>query len=136
MLKIVSCAANHCFLAVPACVRRPLQRGGGSTYLPNIIEVMIAIAAPSYDAADANGQFLRDDPRTSFRSRLEGWNIICSAVNCTGLQDLNLDHMHNNVHDWMGGQIDDVPFVVNDPMFNLHHCNVDRLRHAPLLTKY
>ena len=30
--------------------KRPLQRGDGSTYLPNIVEVMIAIAAPSYDA--------------------------------------------------------------------------------------
>ena len=30
--------------------KQPLQRGDGSTYLPNIVEVMIAIAAPSYDA--------------------------------------------------------------------------------------
>ena len=38
-----------------------------------------------------------------------------------------MDHMHNNVHDWVGGQMDDVPSAVNDPIFNLHHCNVDRI---------
>ena len=113
--------------------RRPLQRGGlnvSMAYLPNRFEVKIAIAAPSYDAANAQGQYFRDSPRQSFRSRLEGWNIICSAVNCTGPQDtqsMHKDHMHNNVHDWMGGQMDVPPTAVNDPMFNMHHCNVDRI---------
>ena len=117
-----------CNPADDLAARRPLQRGTGSTYLPNIVEVMIVIAAPSYDAADAAGMYLRDDPRTSFRSRLEGWNIICSAVMCVGPKDpKNTDHMHNNVHDWIGGQIDVPPAAVNDPMFNLHHCNVDQI---------
>ena len=35
--------------------------------------------------------------------------------------------MHNIVHMWVGGQMDDVPAAVNDPVFNLHHCNVDRI---------
>ena len=108
----------------------PLQRGNHqSTYLPNIVEVMIAIAAPLYDAPDMNGCYLRDDPRTSFRSRLEGWNIICSAMMCTGPQNKkgNISHMHNGVHVWMGGQMDVIPAAVNDPTFNLHHCNVDRI---------
>ena len=111
--------------------KNTLQRGGMSTYLPNVVEVMITLAAPSYDAPDADGQYFRDSPRTSFRSRLEGWNIICSAENCTGppqSPDAPFgDHMHNNVHDWVGGQMDDVPAAVNDPIFNLHHCNVDRI---------
>ena len=111
--------------------RNALQRGGMTTYLPNVIEVMIALAAPSYDVPDVDGQYFRNSPRTSFRSRLEGWNIICSAVKCTGppqSPDAPFgDHMHNNVHDWVGGQMDDVPAAVNDPIFNLHHCNVDRI---------
>lgn len=121
---------SPCNPATDLTHRRPLQRGGtiGFFYLPNIIEVMIAIAAPSYDAADANGQYSTTAPRTSFRSRLEGWNIICSAVNCTGAQDpLGHQHMHNNVHNWVGGQMDVVPAAVNDPIFNLHHANVDRV---------
>ena len=111
--------------------KRPLQRGGRSAYLPNAVEVMIAIAAPSYDAADDRGQYFINDSRTSFRSRLEGWNMICSAVNCIGYNsnssDTQNDHMHNVVHDWVGGQMDYVPAAVNDPVFNLHHCNVDRI---------
>ena len=106
--------------------KRPLQRGDGSTYLPNIVEVMIAIAAPSYDAADEQGMYFTNGPRKRFRSRLEGWNAICSAVNCTGPPGSAV-HMHNDVHVWVGGQMDDVPAAVNDPIFNLHHCNVDRI---------
>ena len=133
----VSCSENWraCNPAIDLANRRPLQRGNISAfaYLPNRVEVMIAIAAPSYEAAGANGQYFRNDPRTSFRSRLEGWNIICSAVGCTGPQDTgpqgsgNRSHMHNDVHDWVGGQMDVVPAAVNDPIFNLHHCNVDRI---------
>ncbi len=106
---------------------RPLQRGGGSGYLPNRVEVMIAIAAPSYDAANADGDFLLNDPRTSFRSRLEGWNRICSAANCVGVRDPSQSHVHNVVHLWVGGQMSCVPAAVNDPLFNIHHCNVDRI---------
>ena len=108
---------------------RPLQRGRANFlipngYLPNRVEVMMAIAAPSYDAADVDGQYLIDDPRTSFRSRLEGWNRICSAGNCVGQHYES--HMHNVVHLWVGGQMSCVPAAVNDPVFNLHHCNVDQ----------
>ena len=112
--------------------KRPLQRGRGTTYLPNRVEVMIALAAPSYDAANPDGDFGIDGPRTSFRSRLEGWNNICSAANCVGTRGSPRSptfscRMHNNVHDWVGGQMDVVPAAVNDPIFNMHHCNVDRI---------
>ena len=110
--------------------RQPLQRGPWGSpmvYLPNRIEVMIAIAAPSYDSSDINGTYSRKDPRSSFRSRLEGFNMICSAVNCTGGADEINQHMHNNVHNWVGGQMDCVPAAINDPIFNLHHSNVDRI---------
>ena len=50
-----------------------LERGNSqSAYLPNIVEVMIAIAANDYDAPNAMGKYFRDDPRNNFRSRLEG----------------------------------------------------------------
>ena len=108
--------------------RRQLQRGGGSAYLPDVVEVMIAIAAPLYDAPDKDGQYSMLDPRQSFRSRLEGWNEICSAARCVGTYNSNSGtHVHNIVHVWVGGQMDDVPAAVNDPVFNLHHCNVDRV---------
>lgn len=127
--RSLDCSAywKPCNPANDLAEQRPLQRGNESTYLPNIFEVMIAIAAPSYDAADSDEMYSRNSTRASFRSRLEGWNIICSAANCTGPRDFENDHMHNNVHDWVGGQMDDVPAAVNDPIFNLHHCNVDRI---------
>ena len=128
--RTLPCSAywRVCNPANDTAEQNSLERGNGqSAYLPNIVEVMIAIAANDYDAPNAMGKYFRDDPRNSFRSRLEGWNIICSAANCTGPQDNVTDHMHNLVHDWVGGQMDDVPAAVNDPIFNLHHCNVDRV---------
>ena len=116
-----------CNPAEDLAARRPLQRGGGTTYLPNIVEVMLAIAAPLYDAADETGMYLRNSPRTSFRSRMEGWNRICSAVMCVGPQDESMIRMHNNVHVWVGGHMTVVPAAINDPVFSLHHCNVDRI---------
>ena len=110
--------------------RNPLQRGGGSTYLPNPVEVKIAISAPSYDAANKTGQFSVYSPRSSFRSRFEGWNIICSEAKCTGSKtttSIGSSHMHNVVHLWVGGHMAVVPSAINDPIFNLHHCNVDRI---------
>ena len=106
-----------------------LQRGGGNRpgYLPNLAEVMIAIAPPSYDAPNANGDYLIDSPRASFRSRLEGWNRICSAEQCVGDPVKKESHMHNVVHLWIGGHMLDVPSAVNDPIFSIHHCNIDRI---------
>ena len=112
---------------------RVLQRGDETnqgSYLPNSDEVKIAIAAPSFHAADENGSYiyLQKDPRTSFRSRLEGWNTICSAATCTGPRDPDeKQYMHNNVHNWIGGHMGVISAAVNDPIFNLHHCNVDRI---------
>lgn len=125
---------NHWKLCNPAsdlANARPLQRGYinvTAAYLPNRDEVKIAIAAPSYDAAGPNRQYFRNCPRSSFRCRLEGWNIICSADICVGSRQGDIyAHMHNLVHDWVGGQMDVVPAAVNDPIFNFHHCNVDRI---------
>ena len=114
-----------CIPVTDLAARRPLQRGGKSTYLPNIVEVMIALAAPLYDAKDDTGRFSRDSPRESFRSRMEGRNTICSASVCVGPRDIS--RLHNNIHLWVGGHLSKVPAAVNDPVFNIHHANVDRV---------
>ena len=100
-------------------INRTLQRGNQETYLPHLHEVMIAIAAPLY--YDINN--LRD----SFSSRLEGVITICSKDGCVGCPDSDKQYMHNNVHNWIGGHMAQITAAVNDPIFSLHHCNIDRI---------
>ncbi|MGF9859862.1 tyrosinase family protein [Priestia endophytica] len=49
----------------------------------------------------------------SFRNQLEGF--------------INGPQLHNRVHVWVGGHMGSVPVAPNDPVFYLHHANVDRI---------
>ncbi|CAG7938948.1 unnamed protein product [Penicillium olsonii] len=44
-------------------------------------------------------------------------------------EDLNIEYIHNNIHGWAGdaGHMGNVPVAAFDPLFFLHHCNIDRL---------
>ncbi|KAF3394050.1 Tyrosinase [Penicillium rolfsii] len=44
-------------------------------------------------------------------------------------EDLNIEYIHNNIHGWTGaeGHMGNVPVAAFDPLFFLHHCNIDRL---------
>jgi len=39
----------------------------------------------------------------------------------------NLEDYHGNVHVWVGGHMEDIPFAAYDPIFWAHHCMIDRL---------
>ena len=119
-----------CNPADDLAARRPLQRGDPPLdfYLPNWTEVQIALAATSYDAVDSSGKYSLLSPRQSFRLRLEGGVIICSAAKCaytTG--DLDIARMHNALHMWVGGHMSWPTTAPNDPIFYPHHSNVDRV---------
>jgi hypothetical protein len=46
------------------------------------------------------------------------------------LEERESSVLHNRVHPWVGGPDGDmtsVPIAVNDPVFFLHHCNIDRI---------
>ncbi len=78
----------------------------GSDTLPNSTEVNDVLAITPYDSSPWD-----TSPVQSFRNQLEGW------------QGPNL---HNRGHLWVGGSM--LPSTSpNDPVFWLHHCNVDRL---------
>ena len=41
-----------------------------------------------------------------------------------------LQGIHNSVHVWVGGSMGSVPTAPADPIFWMHHCNIDRLWHV------
>jgi tyrosinase len=54
----------------------------------------------------------------SFRNALEGWLVT---------QDLSYGQNHNGVHRYIAGTMGAVIFSFQDPVFHLHHTNVDRI---------
>jgi tyrosinase len=91
-------------------VNRPLVRylgRGGS--LPSRANVRKVIHEnPVYDKAPYNAAQSTGGARNS----IEGW--------------AGEERIHNNVHVWVGGDMG-LSSSPNDPVFFLHHCNVDRL---------
>ena len=52
---------------------------------------------------------------------------------------LNCEYIHNNVHNWVGGdagQMGDVPVAAYDPIFFLHHWYVLVLHYKMCITMY
>jgi tyrosinase len=74
--------------------------------LPATADVDAALSVATYDSAPWNSQ-----STGSFRNQLEGW--------------LNTS-LHNAVHVWVDGDMGS-GYSPNDPIFWLHHCNIDRL---------
>lgn len=96
---------------------RGFGRLQGFSRLPTPAEVNATLAESAYDAAPWNDSAAL----SSFRNQLEGWHVPPSSDVPTG--------MHNLVHLWVGGNTGTMlpSTSPNDPVFFLHHCNVDRL---------
>jgi tyrosinase len=90
-------------------VNRQLQRNlGGDGTLPRRTDVRTILGdQTAYDSSPFNSS-----SSSGVRNFVEGWIGPAS--------------LHNNVHVWVGGdmQLSSSP---NDPTFFLHHCNVDRI---------
>ena len=71
-----------------------------------------------------NGNVPVDTPpgSTSFRAVLEGFAFVPGAG-----PEAKQSQMHNGAHDWVGGLMGVVPTSPNDPVFWLHHSNIDRI---------
>ena len=110
------------------CSTRPLQRQVGCTDIndgnpPTTEEVDAIYDRKVYDAEPYDS--CNTDAEVSFRQYLEGYsktdtNPLCMISGCVN---------HGGVHLYVGGDIGDMAGgeSPNDPIFFLHHANVDRL---------
>ncbi|HYI01218.1 tyrosinase family protein, partial [Hyalangium sp.] len=106
-VRVVAAERGLARLAQPRPVQRALGRAGA---LPSraavraVLRDQLLYDAPPYDSFS-----------TGFRNFLEGWE--------------GPEQIHNTVHVWVGGDMTDSTSP-NDPVFFLHHCNVDRIWHT------
>jgi hypothetical protein len=103
----------------------PILDNGQPLPLPTAPQARNCLLRASYDAVP----WLEDPDRLTF-----------AQVNASFRKFLEYI-MHNGVHAWVGGNM--MPMTSpNDPVFFLHHCNIDRLwamwqqKHAPPITNY
>src|SRR5262249_22153742 len=83
--------------------------GGDGPGLPTPTSVKNALALTTYDVTPWN---ISAAGANSFRNTLEGW--------------VGPRQIHNAVHRWVDGSMQPGTSP-NDPVFFLHHCNIDRL---------
>jgi tyrosinase len=101
--------------------------------LPSAADVELGMQLPTYDTAPWDQT---SDPSISFRNYLEGWRD-CVHTECDNGLDCPGSHdMHNRVHLWVAGEFgpdDSIEGTMaadsspNDPVFYLHHANIDRI---------
>ncbi len=112
--------------------------------LPTAAEVQAALQLPLYDVAPYD---TTSDWTLSLRNNLEGFrdahgqpSMVCGADGRMMLLLTTAPTMHNFVHGWVGGVVGFSPELQrpvfgtmvlstspNDPVFFLHHANVDRI---------
>jgi tyrosinase len=80
-------------------LRRDFNKSGAS--LPTAAEITACLAMTSYDQSPWDGT------SGGFRGTLES--------------------LHDRVHSWIGGHMGSIVNAACDPVFFLHHCNIDRL---------
>ncbi|MCK9513312.1 MAG: tyrosinase family protein [Pigmentiphaga sp.] len=99
----------------PAGLQRKFDWAEELGAMPTLAEVADLLATPRlYDVAPYD---TTADPRLSMRNYLEGFRGPGQH-----------SAMHNVVHLWVGGQMQTASSP-NDPVFFLHHTNIDRLWH-------
>ena len=90
--------------------------------LPTESDVMRVYEESEYNVCSYDDSSVTD----GFCNAIEGFynfhNINSNVTNNCGFAE-----MHNKVHLYIGGLMMQVPTSSNDPIFWLHHCNIDRL---------
>ncbi|XP_065904893.1 uncharacterized protein [Dysidea avara] len=94
--------------------------------LPDTREFKIALKQRVYDHVPYHA----NNNTMGFRNSLEGFNYLIPRNQnvCTHfVEGFSTTELHNRVHIYVGGTMISVPASANDPIFYLHHSNVDRL---------
>ena len=94
--------------------------------LPSRREVDEALKEMYYDVVP----YGKETEQGGFRNALEGFKRLVDRPNtCLNTPGIGFRHteLHNRVHIYIGGTMLSVPMASNDPIFFLHHCNIDRL---------
>jgi tyrosinase len=113
-------------------LQRALSQATGVSELPQQEHWDAARAITTYDTSPWDGNVgvapaptpapVRFSGVDSFRNVFEGWVDYQDTATSIPIPVM----LHNRVHVWVGGSM--LPFSSpNDPVFFLHHCNVDRL---------
>ena len=102
--------------------------------LPTPADVREALSIPTYDVPPWDET---SDLEASFRVAVEGWRDCREAPMEERPHCIGLPEMHNRVHMWVAGASGDPDHPIegtmtagaspNDPVFWLHHSNIDRL---------
>jgi tyrosinase len=106
-VRVVAAERGLVRLSRPRPAQRALGRAGtlpSRAAVRTVLRDQLLYDAPPYDSFS-----------TGFRNFLEGWEGPAQ--------------IHNTVHVWVGGDMTDSTSP-NDPVFFLHHCNVDRIWYA------
>ena len=102
-----------------------LKRGSicdESPFLPRDTSVSMALIATKYGG--------HNQPLDAFNTRLEGFVELCDTSTPTCINGGGNNNLHNAVHIYLSGHMRDVPTAGNDPIFFLHHANIDRIFEA------
>ncbi len=117
---LTSPLVGHVTTAAPGnALRRDHAQSGQR--LPSRAQISRTLRRPEFDNNDYLS--IAPDPPDddSFRGVIEGFVPVPATPASAQSQ------MHNGTHVWVGGQMGRVPTAPNDPVFWLHHANIDRL---------
>ena len=103
---------NRLYVVPPRPIRRAAGQDANAATLPTRGEQTLTLADGTYDGPDWNRA------TNSFRNKVEGWRDAQTPPR-------QGPRMHNRVHVFIGGSMGPASSP-NDPVFFLHHCNVDR----------
>ena len=100
--------------------------------LPDLDTIQYLFNTSQYDAEviGKDNHYNRNSAGISFRNRLEGFVDIINLTTGEFAQNGSgptYNNFHNAVHLYIHGHMWIVPSASNDPIFFLHHCNVDRV---------